>query len=136
MMVEGPMRDPMAFGWPQSIPLEPAGMLPKLLAHSPLHAGFALALAIAAAIWAAEKYSVFGFESRAVGYNPAASTFAGINTSAVLTKVACLSGGLAGLAGAVQVMGVQGYVTTDLSPGFGFTGIVVAMLPCISAPKA
>jgi simple sugar transport system permease protein len=45
-----------------------------------------------------------------------------------LVKVACLSGGLAGLAGAIEVMGVKGYVTTDLSPGFGYSGIIVAML--------
>lgn len=128
MLVDGPMKDPMAFGWPQSIPLEPAAMLPKLLPHSPLHIGFALALALAFVIWAVQKYSVFGFESRAAGYNKAAASYAGINIKAVLAKIACLSGGLAGVAGAVQVMGVQGYVTTGLSPGFGYTGIVVAML--------
>ncbi|ODN70882.1 Branched-chain amino acid transport system / permease component [Methylobrevis pamukkalensis] len=46
----------------------------------------------------------------------------------VLVITACLSGGLAGLAGALEVMGLKGYVTTDLSPGYGYSGIVVAML--------
>ncbi len=53
-------------------------------------------------------------------------------SGATLVKVACLSGGLAGLAGAIEVMGVKGYVTTDLSPGFGYAGIVVAMLATLS----
>jgi len=52
---------------------------------------------------------------------------------ATLLKVACLSGGLAGLAGAIEVMGVKGHVSTALSPGFGYTGIVVAMLANLSA---
>jgi len=65
---------------------------------------------------------------RAVGHNPKAASFAGIPVSLVLAKTALLSGGLAGLAGMTEVTGLKGNLTLDLSPGFGYTGIVVAML--------
>jgi general nucleoside transport system permease protein len=71
---------------------------------------------------------VFGLEAKAAGLNPRAAAFAGVPIGRTLVKVALLSGGLAGLAGAVEVMGNRGYVSTDLSPGFGYFGIVVAML--------
>jgi ABC-type uncharacterized transport system permease subunit len=67
-------------------------------------------------------------QSRAAGLNPEAAVFAGVPLGRTLVLVAMMSGGFAGLAGAIEVMGVQGYVTTELSPGFGYTGIVVAML--------
>jgi simple sugar transport system permease protein len=127
-MVNGPLKDPLAFGWPQSVPVMPAAMLPKLVARSPLHIGFALALGLALLLWIVERYTVFGLESRAAGFNPEAAAFAGVPIPIILFKVAALSGGLAGLAGGIEVMGGQGYLTTDLSPGYGYTGIVVAML--------
>jgi ABC-type uncharacterized transport system permease subunit len=128
MMIEGPLRDPLAFGWPQSVPIVGDGLLPKLIARSRLHVGLLVAIGLAIGVWAWQARTVFGLESRAAGLNPGAARFAGIALPRVLTIVACLSGGLAGLAGAIEVMGVKGYVTTDLSPGFGYTGIVVAML--------
>jgi simple sugar transport system permease protein len=67
-------------------------------------------------------------QSRAAGLSPQGAAFAGVPLTRTLVKVASLSGGLAGLAGAIEVLGVKGYVTTDLSPGFGYSGIVVAML--------
>jgi general nucleoside transport system permease protein len=75
-----------------------------------------------------QQRTVFGIRSRAAGLNPAGAVFAGVPLGRTLVTVACISGGLAGLAGAVEVMGVKGYVTTDLSPGYGYSGIVVAML--------
>ena len=69
-----------------------------------------------------------GLRSRAAGLNPAGATFAGVPLGRTLVIVAMISGGFAGLAGAIEVMGVKGYVTTDLSPGYGYSGIVVAML--------
>ncbi len=128
MMIEGPLRDPLAFGWPQSAPIIDAGTLPKLVAGSRLHAGLLLALLAAAVTALVQSRTVFGLESRAIGLNAAAARFAGVRVPAVLLGVACLSGGLAGLAGAVEVIGLKGYLTADLSPGFGYTGIVVAML--------
>lgn len=128
MMIEGPMKDPLAFGWPQSEPVPDAAVLPKIMTGMRLHIGILIAIALALIIAYVQKRTVFGLETKAAGINPAAARFAGVPLGRTLIKVACISGGLAGLAGAIQVMGVKGYVTTDLSPGFGYSGIIVAML--------
>ncbi|MQB40826.1 ABC transporter permease [Rhizobium sp. ICMP 5592] len=128
MLIDGVLKDPTAFGWPQSQAVVDHAMLPKLIARSRLHIGFLIAIALAAVVYFVQSRTVFGMRSRAAGLNPSGATFAGVRLGSTLVKVACLSGGLAGLAGAVEVMGVKGYVTTDLSPGFGYAGIVVAML--------
>ncbi|MWB76846.1 ABC transporter permease [Pseudooceanicola sp. 216_PA32_1] len=133
LAVEGFLRDPMAFGWPKSVPLPADARLDKLVAKSRLHTGLFIALACAVAVWALDRFSVFGLRSRAAGAAPEAAAFAGVPLGRTLVKVACLSGGLAGLAGAIEVMGVRGYLTTDLSPGFGYSGIVVAMLANLNA---
>lgn len=128
MMIEGPMKDPLAFGWPQSEPVPDAAVLPKIMPGMRLHIGILIAIALALIIAYVQKRTVFGLETKAAGLNPKAARFAGVPLGKTLVKVACISGGLAGLAGAIQVMGVKGYVTTDLSPGFGYSGIIVAML--------
>jgi simple sugar transport system permease protein len=73
-----------------------------------------------------------GFEIRAVGANPGAAGFAGMPVGWVTVKVALLSGALAGLAGAIEVAGRTGYVTLDMSPGYGYSGIVIAMLAMLN----
>ena len=128
MLIDGVLKDPLAFGWPQSQAVADHAMLPKLIARSRLHIGFAIAIGLAILVYLIQSRTVFGMQSRAAGLNPPAAVFAGVPLGKTLVKVACLSGGLAGLAGAIEVMGVKGYVTTDLSPGFGYSGIVVAML--------
>ena len=131
MMIEGPLKDPMAFGWPQSVPVPPQAELPKLLERTRLHVGLVLAVVLALLVHGLQSRSLFGLQSRATGLNPKAAAFAGVPLGKTLIKVACLSGGLAGLAGAVEVLGVKGYATTDLSPGFGYAGIMVAMLAAL-----
>jgi simple sugar transport system permease protein len=128
MMIEGPLKDPLAFGWPQSVPVPDAALLPQLVERSRLHAGLFVALALAVVVWWVQARTVFGMRARATGLNARAAAFAGVPLGRTLTLVACLSGGLAGLAGAVEVMGIKGYVTTDLSPNYGYSGIVIAML--------
>ncbi|MCZ4094108.1 ABC transporter permease [Sinorhizobium psoraleae] len=128
MLIDGVLKDPMAFGWPQSQPVADDAVLPKLLARSRLHIGLGIGLVLAVTVHLVQSRTVFGMQSRAAGLNPAGAVFAGVPLGRTLVKVACISGGLAGLAGAIEVMGVQGYVTTDLSPGYGYSGIVVAML--------
>ncbi|MFB2552015.1 ABC transporter permease [Ensifer soli] len=128
MLIDGVLKDPLAFGWPQSQSVADAAMLPKLVARSRLHIGLLIAIALAILVHLVQSRTVFGLQSRAAGLNPQGAVFAGVPLGRTLVKVACLSGGLAGLAGAIEVMGVKGYVTTDLSPGFGYSGIVVAML--------
>ncbi|MCE6075933.1 ABC transporter permease [Agrobacterium vitis] len=128
MLIDTVLKDPMAFGWPQSQSVADAAMLPKLLSRSRLHLGLVIAVVLALVLHFVQQRTVFGIRSRAAGLNPAGAVFAGVPLGRTLVTVACISGGLAGLAGAVEVMGVKGYVTTDLSPGYGYSGIVVAML--------
>ena len=127
-MLDGPMKDPTAMGWPQSVALQDALQLDKLIARSRVHSGLLGALAGAAALWALLRFTTLGFEIRAVGSGARAAAFAGMPVGWVTVKVALLSGALAGLAGAVEVAGRAGYVTLDMSPGYGYSGIVIAML--------
>ncbi len=127
-MLDGPMKDPGAMGWPQSAALPDTLQLDKLLERSRVHTGLLLALGAALACWALLRFTTAGFAVRAVGANPRAAAFAGVPVRATMLGVALLSGALAGLAGAVEVAGRTAYVTLDMSPGYGYSGIVIAML--------
>lgn len=127
-LLEGPWKDPMSLGWPQAAAIVDEGVLPILLPKSRLHLGLLVGLVAAVLIWAAMRWSVWGYEIRSVGLNPQASAFAGIPVKRTMLRVAMLSGGLAGMAGVGEVAGLKGYLTLDLSPGFGYAGIAVAML--------
>ncbi len=131
LMVEGPLRDPLAFGWPSSVPVDGDFRLPDLIARTRLHVGFLIALVAAGIVWLVLSRTVFGAETRAVGLNAAAAKFAGISLPVNLMAVALFSGALAGLAGSIEVLGVTANVTTTISPGFGYAGIVVAMLAAL-----
>ena len=127
-LLEGPLKDPMAMGWPQAASIIDEGVLPTLVAKSRLHAGMIVALLAAVFMWLLLRYTVWGYEIRAVGNNPKAAAFYGISINKSVVMVALMSGGLAGMAGVSEVAGQKGYLTLDLSPGFGYTGIAVAML--------
>lgn len=127
-LLEGPMKDPMGMGWPKSPALVAEARLPRIIDGLRLHWGFALALIAAVIVWVIQTRTTLGFEIRAVGQNPAAARFAGMPVNTVLVKTALLSGGLAALAGWSEVAGLKGHLSSDLSPGFGYTGIIVAML--------
>ena len=128
MLLEGPMQDPMSLGWPQSAPVIAEATLPRLAARTRVHAGLLVALAAAVLVWIYLERTTWGFETRAVGSNARAAGYAGMPVGRVLLRTGLISGALAGLAGAGEVAGLKGYLTQDLSPGFGYTGIVVAML--------
>ncbi|MGR3342101.1 MAG: ABC transporter permease [Paracoccaceae bacterium] len=132
MMLEGPLQDPMGLGWPQSAPIVDEGILPRLLPRMRIHSGLIIALIAAVAAHIMLSKSVWGFKLRAVGENAAAALHAGIGVKRTIMGAAIVSGALAGLAGVSEVAGLKGYLTADLSPGFGFTGIVVAMLAGLS----
>ncbi|AXQ93063.1 ABC transporter permease [Cereibacter azotoformans] len=131
-LLEGPLKDPMGMGWPKSAPLAKEARLPRIVDGLRLHWGFALALIAAVAVWVIERRTALGYEMRAVGLNARAARFAGIPVDSVLVKTALLSGGLAALAGFSEVAGLKGHLTLDLSPGFGYTGIIVAMLALLN----
>ena len=127
-LLEGPMKDPMGMGWPKSAALIADARLPRIVEGLRLHWGFGLALIASVGVWLVQTRTTLGFEMRAVGANPGAARFAGMPVNAVLVKTALLSGGLAALAGWSEVAGLKGHLSADLSPGFGYTGIIVAML--------
>jgi simple sugar transport system permease protein len=127
-LLEGPMKDPMGMGWPKSPALIPEARLPRIVDGLRLHWGFALAIIAAVVVWVIQTRTTLGFEIRAVGQNPEAARFAGMPVNVILLKTALLSGGLAALAGWSEVTGLKGHLSSDLSPGFGYTGIIVAML--------
>lgn len=131
-LLEGPMKDPMGMGWPKSAALEKEARLPRIVEGLRLHWGFALALIAAVAVHVIQRRTTFGYEMRAVGANIAAARFAGIPVNRVLVQTALLSGGLAALAGWSEVAGLKGHLSQDLSPGFGYTGIIVAMLALLN----
>jgi len=128
MMLEGPMQDPMGMGWPQSAPVLDQAVLPALVERGRVHAGLVLAVVLGVIVWFVVARTVWGFELRATGLNARAARFAGMPVERVLWRTAVISGALAGLAGVGEVIGLKGYLTQDLSPGYGYAGIVVAML--------
>jgi ABC-type uncharacterized transport system permease subunit len=127
-MLDGPMKDPAAMGWPQSVALVADLELAKLIPQTRVHTGLLWACTLAVALWALMKFTVLGFDIRAMGANPGAAAFAGVPVTRTVVLVALLSGGLAGLAGAIEVAGRTSYLTLDMSPGYGYSGIVIAML--------
>jgi len=130
-LLDGTMKDPTAMGWPQSVALQPAMELAKLVERTRVHTGLLWAVGLAMLLWALFKYTVLGFDIRATGANARAAAFAGVPVTRTVVLVALLSGALAGLAGAIEVAGRTGYVTLDMSPGYGYSGIVIAMLAAL-----
>ncbi len=124
----GPWKDPMAMGWPQGEAIVDSGLLHGLIAKARVHMGLIYALVAAVLVFVMMRFTVWGFEIRAVGHNPAAARFAGMPIEWTTVRTALISGGLAACAGVTEVAGTKGYLTVDISPGFGYTGIAVAML--------
>jgi simple sugar transport system permease protein len=100
-----------------------------MLPGTRLHAGFALALVAAVLVWHLFARTYWGFKLRAVGAGPRAAEISGGIDARQISAVALLgSGALAGLAGGVEVSGVSYALFQNLSPGYGFTAIAVALL--------
>jgi simple sugar transport system permease protein len=127
-MVRGPWRDPLSFGFPKSRDFADAFSAPVLLAGTRLHAGALVAVAVCVALWAMMARSLKGFELRLFGAAPRAGRFAGFSRDGSVWFVLLLSGGLAGLAGALEISATIGRVQPDIAAGYGFTAIIVAFL--------
>ena len=113
---------------PQTNPVVLGAALTHLLRGSQLSTGIFLALIATAVVTWIVKKTVFGYEMRAVGFNPSASHTAGIRPLAIGTLAIALGGGLAGIGGGVEVLGVHGRFIQGFSPGFGFDGVAVSVL--------
>ncbi len=127
-LVRGPLQEPTHI-YPQSEPLPALAQLPRLIEGSRLHWGFMLAVVAAPVVWWALRYTAAGFRVRAVGQNPSAARVAGmIDVQRTTMGVFLLSGALAGLAGAIELTGVTFALYENVSPGYGYTAIAVALL--------
>jgi simple sugar transport system permease protein len=104
------------------------------------HLGLLFALIAAAIVWYIMYRSLWGYEIRLIGDNPRAAEYAGINISRNIILVMMLSGGLAGLAGMSEISGVVHRLQAAISPGYGFSGIIIAWLaklnPLLVVPVA
>lgn len=130
-LLEGPWKDPMSLGWPQGASVIDQGVLPQIVARTRLHLGFIFSILFAILVWIILSKHLIGYQIKAVGYNSSAAKHSGIPVLKTIFIVALLSGGMAGMAGVTETAGLKGYLTLDLSPGFGYAGIAVAMLAAL-----
>ncbi len=127
LMVQGPLQE-HTHVYPESDPIAAAARLP-MLPGSRLHVGFAAAIALAVGLWYVLARTAWGFRLLATGLGPRAAQISGRIRVGWMTAVALLmSGAIAGLAGGIEVGGVSYALYPNLSPGYGFTAIAVALL--------
>ncbi len=127
-LVRGPLQEPTRI-YPQSSSIPAATHLPMLVPGTRLHVGFAIAVAAALVAWHVVRNTSAGFRLRVVGANPSAAASAGqVDVAAVSLRAFLVSGALAGLAGGVEVAGVTYALYENISPGYGYTAIAVALL--------
>ena len=127
-LVTSPWCDPMGFGFPQTALFSDNAMSPRILKGSHIHMGCVFAPFLAIIIWLMLSKSVLGFQFTVVGQAPRAARFAGFDQNKLTWYAFLISGGLAGLAGIFEVTGPIGQLTTTISPGYGFTAVIVAFL--------
>ncbi len=127
LLVHGPWKNPRTM-WPSSPIIAKAARFPLLVKRSRLHLGVLLAFIAAIVIFILLKKMVVGYRIRAVGASQKASEYGGIDVSKIFLLTILISGGLAGLAGAGEVAGVQKKLIEGLSPGYGYAGVVVGLL--------
>ncbi len=130
-LLRGPMIDPdelmTGSGTPQSMRLPRAAWLDRMVPGTRLHTGLLLALALAFLVWLLLWRTTLGYRLRAAGAEARAARYAGIHVERSLVVAMLLAGGLAGLAGSVEVAGVHHRAIEAISAGYGFAGIVVAL---------
>ena len=127
-LVRGPWRDPGSFNFPESRLFGEPGTLPTLIGNSRLHLGIAFGLVAAVVLAVVLRFSLRGFAIRLAGEAPRAARFSGFSRNRMIVGVFALSGALAGLAGISEVSGTIGQLRPEISPGYGFTAIIVAFL--------
>ena len=126
-LVHTTWRDPASLGFPLGKPFSPGAQLPQL-GDTAVHAGALIAVGAAVAVAVVLGRSVWGYRIKVIGANPRTAAYAGFSIPGNIVAVMLLSGALAGLGGMVEVSGVVHRIQADISPGFGYTGIIVATL--------
>jgi len=127
-LVRGPMQEPTHI-YPQTESINPASRLPHLIPQTRLHIGLLIAIVVAGVAWWVFARTAAGFRLRVVGASPSAARVAGrVDVGRVAASALIVSGALAGLAGGIEVTGVTYALYENLSPGYGFSAIAVAIL--------
>jgi general nucleoside transport system permease protein len=127
-LVRGPWRDPKGFNFPTTAEFDPVATVPVLIEGGRLHLGSIIALLVVAFATILLGRTIKGFEIRVVGAAPRAARFGGFNANRLILLTFAVSGALAGLAGIIEVAGPVGHLQPGISPGYGFTAIIVAFL--------
>ena len=127
-MVNGPLKDPNGFNFPQSKTFEMVTQIPRLMSGSRMSIGLPIAMALAAALWVFLFRTRAGFAQQVGGLAPAAARYAGFSSRKALWTALLISGGAAGLAGALEVAGPIGQLTPYVPAGYGFAAIIVAFV--------
>ncbi len=128
LLVQGPLRDPQSFNFPESRLFQPAALLPGLIAGTRAHIGFLIAIVVTVLAHILVTRHMLGFVTRVYGDAPHAAAFAGIPERHVVWLCFAISGGLAGLAGVFEAAGPVGQLVPQLPSGYGFSAIIVAFL--------
>src|SRR6516164_8709668 len=127
-LVRGPWRDPKGYNFPTTPDFDPVATVPSIIDGSRVHAGSLIALLAVAAAMLVLGRTIKGFEIKVVGSAPKAARFAGFNAGQLTILTFVVSGALAGLSGIIEVAGPVGNLRPNISPGYGFTAIIVAFL--------
>jgi simple sugar transport system permease protein len=132
-LVRGPLQEPLRI-YPQTPAIPLAAQLPRLGPGTRLHLGFLIAAVACGVAWWTIRFTAMGFRLRVVGANPhAARVAAQIDVSRTTMRAFLLSGALAGAAGAIELTGVTFALYENISPGYGYTAIAVALLARLDA---
>jgi simple sugar transport system permease protein len=126
-LTAGPLKDPDSFN-PRTHYIPESTWLPLIDPKYRLHVGVFLVVIIALLIYLILYKTTIGYKIRAVGQNPRAAEHGGVNLTKIIITAGLLSGGIAGLTGTMEIFGVNHYLISGFSPGFGFVGIAVAAL--------
>ena len=127
-MVNQVWKNPLSFGWPETVELNEALQLPALVDGTGIHAGLIIVVTIAAVLAILTFRTTFGYRMRMAELTPKALRFAGFGEKATIWISLLLSGGLAGLAGAIELSATFEKLNDQFSLGYGFTAIIVAFL--------
>ena len=127
-LVRGPWRDPKGLNFPTTADFDPVATVPTLFETGRMHWGAVIALIFVMLAAVLLGRTIMGFEIRLVGAAPRAARFSGFNADRLVLFTFAVSGALAGLAGIIEVAGPVGHLQPGISPGYGFTAIIVAFL--------
>jgi general nucleoside transport system permease protein len=132
LLVFGPWKDPAGFNFPQTRMFSPSATLPVLIEGTRFHAGILVSFLIALVGFVVMKHMLTGFRIDTIGLAPQAAAYAGFSQDRMVWGTLLTAGGLAGLAGLFEVAGPIGQLVPSVSPGYGFTAIIVAYLGRLS----